>query len=178
MLLNVQPEVRKFILTTVAACVAIWGGAFELGVWGEIFYQRLFNTWVISLAVVLSIWLLPGKQAPVNLVGKIAIAFPTIWLFLAFTSERIFQISLLDLVLFWVGIIISVLCLPYFIFVLVSLLDAEPLSLERRLFLSMIIITAAVAILGYLLGSNHQLLLTCQDFAIAGDAVPTNCMDR
>ena len=176
MLLNVQPEARKFILTTVAACVAIWDVAFELGVWGEIFYSRLFNIWVISLAVALSLWFLPGKQAPVDLAGKLAIAFPTAWLLLAFVNDRLFDFTLFEEVLFGFGLFICLLCLPYLIYVLISLLDAEPLSLERRLFLAMILIVVMVGVLGYLIGANHHWFLTCQDFTIVGDNVPANCV--
>jgi hypothetical protein len=178
MLLNVEKETRKFVLTTVGACVAIWGVAFELGVWGEVFYSRLFNIWVISLAVVLAIWFLPGRQVPVNWWGRLVIAFPTVWLLLTFVNEQVIQLATIDLIVYFVGLFISVLCLPYLIYVLVSLIDAEPLSLEPRLFISMVVIVIIVGIVGYGVGSNHQIFLNCHDFAIAGEYVPANCTDR
>ena len=175
--LNVQPEARKFILTTVAACVSVWGITFELGVWGEIFYGRLFNIWVVSLAVVLSIWFLPDKQAPLDWAGKLTVTFPTVWLILAFVNDRLFDYGPLELVLFWLGLLICLLCLPYLIYVLVSLLDTDSLSLKRRHFLAMIAIVIFVGMLGYIIGSNHHWFLTCQDFIIVGDNVPTNCVE-
>ncbi len=76
MQLNVDKEARKFIVATVGASVAVWGVAFEVGVWGEIFYGRLFNIWVISLAVLLAILFLPEAKAPVNWAGKTRPCFP------------------------------------------------------------------------------------------------------
>ena len=93
-------------------------------------------------------------------------------------NGQLVQLHTLDLLLSLAGLLISILCLPYFIYVLVSLLDAEPLSLEPRLFISMIVIVIIVGVAGYGVGANHQLLLSCHDFAIAGDDVPANCIER
>ena len=177
MQLNVDKEARKFIVTTVGACVAIWGVAFELGAWGEIFYGRLFHIWVISLAVFLGIVFLPNARAPVNWLGKLAIAFPTIWLILTFLNDQVLQLSRADWVAFVAGLVISALCLPYFIYILLSLLDEDKLSMDRRLLQLMIVIVIIVGIAGYAIGKNNRFFMTCHDFEIAGDHVPDNCVE-
>lgn len=175
--LNIDKEARKFVVTTVGACVAIWGAAFELGVWGEIFYSRLFNIWVISLAVLLSILFLPEAKAPVKWAGKLALAFPTIWLILTFLNDQVLDLTRIAWVGFLSGAVISVLCLPYFIYVLVNLLDQEALALGRGLLRLMIVIVVIVGVAGYTIGKYNRFFMTCQDFEIHGDFVPDNCVE-
>jgi hypothetical protein len=176
--LHVQKEARQFVLTTVGACVAVWGVAFELGVWGEIFYSRLFNIWVISLAVLLAIWFLPSDQASVTWGGKLAIAFPTIWLLLTFLNDQTVQITTFGWIGFLAGLVISVLCLPYFIYVLVSLLQEETLSMKPGLIRLMIVIVFIVGVAGYVIGKNNRFFMTCDNFEIHGDFVPDNCVEQ
>ena len=177
MQLNVDLESRKFFITTVGACVAVWGVAFELGVWSEIFYSRLFNIWVISLAVWLAIIFLPEAKAPVNWVGKLALAFPTIWLILTFLNDQVLEVTDAAWIGFVSGLVISVLCLPYFIYVLVTLLDQDALSMDRGLLKLMIVIVIIVGVAGYVIGKNNRFFMTCHDFAIHGDYVPDNCVE-
>ncbi len=174
--LEVDKEARKFILITAGASLSTWNIAFELGVWGEIFYARLFSIWVLTLAVVLSIFFLPQKRARFSLLGKFVLAFPTGWLLLTLVNERMVQLDALESMLYAVGIFIAFLCLPYLIYVLVSLLDEEPLALERRLYMSMILIVSIVGLTGFFIGLNHHLFLTCQDFALSGEYLPENCV--
>jgi hypothetical protein len=178
MQLNVDKEARKFIVTTVGACVAVWGVAFELGVWGEIFYRRLFNIWVVSLAVLLTLLVLPNAKAPVSWLGKLALAFPTAWIILTFLNDQVLDLTTTAWVAFFAGLVISVLCLPYFIYVLVSLLDREALSLGRGFLSLMIVIVLIVGVIGYTVGRNNRYFMTCHDFEIVGDHVPDNCVER
>jgi hypothetical protein len=177
MSLHVQKEARQFVLTTVGACVAIWGVAFELGVWGEVFYNRLFNIWVISLAVFLAIWFLPSGQVSVKWGGKLAIAFPTIWLLLTFLNGQVLQLNSVAWIGFLIGLVVSVLCLPYFTYVLVSLLQPETLSMEPRLIKLMILIVFIVGVAGYVIGNNNKFFMTCHNFEIHGDFVPASCVE-
>lgn len=117
MQLNVDNQSRKSIIATVGACDAVWGVAFELGAWGEIFYSRLFNIWAISLAVLLAILFLPEAKAPVNWLGKLALAFPTVWLILTFLNDQVLNLTMGAWVGFLFGLVISALCLPYSIYI-------------------------------------------------------------
>lgn len=146
MQLNVDSQSRRFVVATVGACIAVWGVAFELGVWGEIFYSRLFNIWVISLAVLLAILFLPEAKAPVNWLGKLALAFPTVWLILTFLNDQVLNLTMGAWVGFLFGLVISVLCLPYFIYVLITLLDQDALSLGRELLTLMVVIVIIVGV--------------------------------
>ena len=149
-----------------------------MGVWGEIFYSRLFNIWVISLAVLLAILFLPEAKAPVNWLGKLALAFPTIWLILTFLNDQVLDLTRAAWVGFLSGAVISVLCLPYFIYVLVTLLDQEALSLGRGLLTLMIVIVIIVGVAGYTIGKYNRFFMTCHNFEIHGDYVPDNCVEE
>ena len=177
MQLNVDKEARKFIVATVGASVAVWGVAFEVGVWGEIFYGRLFNIWVISLAVLLAILFLPEAKAPVNWAGKLALAFPTVWLILTFLNDQVLNLSQAAWIGFFAGLVISVLCLPYFIYVLLTLLDQDALSLGRKLIMLMMTIVLIVGLAGYTIGKYNRFFMTCHNFEIHGDYVPDSCVE-
>ena len=178
MQLNVNSQSRRFVVATVGACIAVWGVAFELGVWGEIFYSRLFNIWVISLAVLLAILFLPEAKAPVNWLGKLALAFPTVWLILTFLNDQVLNLTMGAWVGFLFGLVISVLCLPYFIYVLITLLDQDALSLGRELLTLMIVIVIIVGVAGFTIGKYNRFFMTCHNFEIHGDYVPDNCVDE
>ena len=178
MQLNVDSQSRRFVVATVGACIAVWGVAFELGVWGEIFYSRLFNIWVISLAVLLAILFLPEAKAPVNWLGKLALAFPTVWLILTFLNDQVLNLTMGAWVGFLFGLVISVLCLPYFIYVLITLLDQDALSLGRELLTLMIVIVIIVGVAGFTIGKYNRFFMTCHNFEIHGDYVPDNCVEE
>nr|MDJ0707476.1 hypothetical protein [Leptolyngbyaceae cyanobacterium MO_188.B28] len=68
-----------------------------------------------------------------------------------------------------------IVCLPYTIFVIFSITQSELVSLSKLLVRKLIIITSIIGILGYFVGSQNHLFLTCDDFKVSGSDLPANC---
>ncbi len=57
---------------------------------------------------------------------------------------------------FFAGLVISVLCLPYFIYVLLTLLDQDVFLLGRKLIMLMMTIVLIVGLAGYTIGKYNR----------------------
>ena len=74
------------------------------------------------------------------------------------------------------GFLAVLACFPYVAWVIVSVLYPEFTRLkERGPRIAIIFIIVVMTTAGYLIGSNHHRFLTCEDFEISGQFVPSNC---
>ena len=77
------------------------------------------------------------------------------------------------------GSIAVLIITPYLGFVLVSILYPEFTRIkEAGPKFGIILIIVVMTISGYLIGSNHDHFLSCNDFEISGNHVPRNCSSR
>lgn len=173
---NIRPEIRTFALGTVALSTATWNIAFNLGAYRTIFYSNIFTIWVTVTAVFLVVLLVPEQDVPVPWWGKLLMLVPTVdTIFLLFTSN-IDQSDITDWFVIGLSLFAFIVCLPYAVYVVVNVINADLINLpETRLKVYLVIIVLAVGMLGYWVGANNHLFLTCEDFKIAGDDLPANC---
>ena len=71
------------------------------------------------------------------------------------------------------------LALPYTLYVVASIIDEELLDLRgARIKVALIIVAVVVAVPSFLVGVNHRLFVTCDDFTVTGSNVPADCRDE
>ena len=63
---QINRTTRTFILAAVGLAVAIWDISFNFGVYGTIFFEKLFLIWVGCTAVLLAILFLPEEKRPLR----------------------------------------------------------------------------------------------------------------
>lgn len=173
---QVTPSIKIFFVSLVALSLGGWKFGFYLGAYDTIFFHYVFSVWFISLAFVLAFFFLPKAERPFDTSALIPLAMPTLWLIIEITkavmpdSVFIYYTSLLF------GIITLCFCVPYIVYLLISITQSEALNIQPKNLLWYLVLTVIIIFSSaYLVGKNHRLFLTCHDFEISGEAVPSNC---
>lgn len=170
-------QVRNYYIAVIAASLAAWTLTFNYGAYNTVFFRTLFSVWVLCTVIFFATLMLPKHERPLT-GGRLAILLlPTLWV-LAFVfvpveeseSARIFE---------WItnGLALAtIITLPSLGYSLLVIMQGETLRLPWRLLFAMSVIVLAVAIAGYVMGNFHYLFITCQEFIVAGDFAPPNCL--
>ncbi len=173
---QIRPEIRTFVLGTIGLSAATWNVAFNLGAYRTIFYGNIFAVWVTVTAILLVVLLVPERDVPVPRWGKLLMLVPTLGVVLVPINSNIGQSRITEWMVIALGLFALVVCLPYALYVVVNVVNADLLNLpETRLKVYLVIIVLVVGLIGYWAGTNNHLFLTCGDFKIAGDDLPKNC---
>lgn len=175
---TVDPSARNYVVIVVGLSLLVWDIAFNYGVFNTVFFDRYFTVWVICTAVLLASVFLPHNQRPLGIGGAIALFVPTGWLILVAllptdttTLPRYGQAIITTL------IVISVLSLPYIVYVLLGVTQPGDIDLPRRLTIGVVAALLVIGGIGFLVGRNHPHFLTCEQFRVSGNDVPALCRD-
>jgi hypothetical protein len=164
---------RRLAAAAVAGAVLGWWPAFTLGVYGVIFFEQHLALWAMATSAFLALGLSRGfhvwRQPRV-----LALLLPSLWIVLAWTlpvggTSGIYQ------VLFWLGVVITVLGMPALAAFMVRLLIPTAERLQGREKFAAIGVVAFIMVTSFLLGTQHPRILTCEDFSISGNFAPENC---
>ena len=163
-------------LAAVTLGLLAWPIAFNLGAYGEIFYDNIFQVVVASSILFVITIVNGGHDAPWNWLMRIALAAPLCWLLAAAyvtgsTSEA------LDRPVFVVALILILLVsVPLTLRLLVDMSMPELTEAgSRRVTASIIALVAVVGAIGFAVGRENPRFLTCADFSVAGASEPDNC---
>lgn len=178
---QVRPaEARVFVLSSIALSTGVFGIAFWYGVFGTVFFEHLFTLWVAStVALIASLFIPRLTDLPSYLSwrGRFVLLLPTVWLlYEAFINQDAAGMWDAGWLSWGLTIAMVALTLPYLLYVviLVAVPDIEKLK-QPRLQSAIVLITAAMALVGYAIGANHERFITCYDFKVSGSNVPEDC---
>ncbi|MEM7118126.1 MAG: hypothetical protein AAF614_37190 [Chloroflexota bacterium] len=167
-------ELRTLIVTAIGLSLATWDIAFWLGAMGVIFYNKMFALWVASIAILLIALVGPKHDRFLNQYGIFALLTPTIW-FVVNSRTATLNASGFDELVWVIALAVFVITIPYILYILFQLVESDALELSSAYRNRLILVVATVALMGYLVGTYHPYFVSCEQFTIAGDAVPTNC---
>jgi len=173
---DIDSGVRAFILITIAIAYPAWDFGFEFGAFGRLFFEKIFVAWSISTALFVVLLVMPKDKLSVPRVAWFATAIPSLWLVLALAIRATPEVKLLGFALTASGFVAYLACFPYVIYMAVSIVYPDLLRIRRRRAqFGLATIVLALVASGYVIGSNHAHLLTCDDFEISGQYVPSDC---
>jgi hypothetical protein len=166
-------DARRLTAAAVAGAALGWWPAFTMGVYGVIFFEQHLALWAVATTAFLSLGYARGVRVWLR-PGVLALLLPSVWMALAWLlpvggTTGIYQ------VLFWLGVVITVLGLPALAAFMVRLLvpTAERLrGSERR---AAIGVVALVMLASFVVGTQHPRMLTCDDFTVSGNFAPPGC---
>ena len=163
-------------LTAVTLALISWPIAFNLGAYGEVFYDDVFSV-IVAASVLFVISLVnPLYPSPWIWLVRLALISPMLWLVAAAWLEGSTSAAL-DRPVFVVWIVVILVgSVPLTLRLLVDLFMPElTAAASRKILLSIAGLVALVATTGFVVGRENDRFLTCADFAIAGSAEPDNC---
>lgn len=105
-----------------------------------------------------------------------ALSLPTIWFVMTLVSQYTGN-DIVGQIVFWTGSLVMLLGLPYVAYTILVITQEEAIALKSRLQIGLFVISLTVGGLGYVIGKNHHLLISCDDFRLSGNYVPENCAD-
>lgn len=166
-------ELRTLLVSALGTSLATWEIAFNFAIHGTVFYDKLMAVWVIASVILLGLFL-SGQREVLGRWGTLALLLPTGW-FIFFALSPFFANAAYAGLMWTVAIVIFIVAIGYILFVLAWLLDHEGVTMTAAYRNRLIVIVLFVAIVGYLVGSNHRYFVTCTQFQVAGDLVPADC---
>lgn len=179
-------QFRGFFATSIVGSLWAWDLAFSYGAYHTVLFHNRERLIVVSLAVLLGAlmlrgqvrmhtWLLPAFAPPVLLLLLRAVVpvEPQLSPLPGLTSEAGPAVRVVE------GILVAAMILtsPVVLWVVARLLAPDYFTLPgRRVKIALLVIVATVALIGYLAGRYNYHFITCEEFLVAGDNAPANCV--
>ncbi|MFD4422881.1 hypothetical protein ACFWN7_15450 [Agromyces sp. NPDC058484] len=157
----------------IAMAIAVWWPAFTLGAWHVVFFDQILTVWAASTAALFFV-VFDRRPQRRRVLKAVALLLPSVWIVLTFVEfgVRDWVTLLADAV----GFVAVLFAIPFTIWILVRVMWPEfgsGISIGWRWGIAGAI--AVIAVGSFLLGLNHPLFLTCEDFAISGNSEPPGC---
>jgi len=167
------PPERATLLISVASASVAFMLAFNLGAYGEIFFDQIFTVWVTSTIVFVGS--VSSKLPPNSWPARLVLLIPSAWILVAWIDNPRNE-DAGESVLLWLTLIITVVALPFVAWMLVSTINPDFRDLPRSNKLTVAVAVVAFFAAGFLIGARNDVLLTCDDFKVSGNDLPANCV--
>ena len=176
-------EAKVFVISAIVLSGTVSNAAFWYGVSGTIFFTHLLYIWVAATAALLASLFVPQVETPLIRLpwrGRFVLALPTVWLVLSvFIDIEAYRPDSPGSWALWVASLAGAfLTLPYLLYIIIVAVvpDIDRLKhVKLRVALFGIILVTAIAC--FLIGKNHPLFLTCENFQVGGHDIPRNCRE-
>jgi hypothetical protein len=163
---------RAALLILVPSASVAFALAFNLGAFGVVFFDRILIVWVIATIVLGASFV--SDLPPDGFWGRVVLIIPSLWLALALFDAPD-QGGLIDDSLYAVAIAVTVVCLPFIAWILISAINPEFLDLSRAGKVTIVVTVIFFVMAGWALGYRNGTFLTCEDFKVSGNDLPVNC---
>jgi hypothetical protein len=98
------------MLMTIAIAYPMWDVGFEIGVYGKIFFEKIFSVWAVSTALLVALILVPRRFLEVTTPMLVATAFPSLWFGFALIARWLPELTVMGKVVFATGLVIYLGC--------------------------------------------------------------------
>jgi hypothetical protein len=174
---EMEPKWRTLVVATVALAYPVGQTGFELGAYGELFFDNKLAAWITVTATLIVLCVLPKQHLPVPRWHLWFLAIPSLWLLARFAIGVTNPGALVHPVLFAVGGASFALCVPYAIYLIVRIANPGLADLRgTRLRLWLVAIAIIFFAAGYGIGTRNDLFLTCQELRISRTELPEYCV--
>ena len=176
-----RAEAKVFVISAIVLSTTVSYIAFWYGVFGTIFFDYLLYVWIAATAALLASLFIPQMETPPLKLpwrGRFILALPTVWLVLStFIDVEAYRPDSPGTWVLWVATLASAfLTLPYLLYVIIVAVvpDIDRLT-HTKLRVALLGILLVTGMAGFVIGKNHSLFLTCEDFKVGGHDIPANC---
>lgn len=168
------PEIRTFFVSTIGAALVTWDVAFNLGAFHTLFFARRHQLAVVLFVVVLGVIVL-RRQVHVHWWLLLILSTPMIWVFFRLLVPRSGTNTLADRIdgAFLIAILVLY---PIAFWIVLRLVAPEYFAIPNlRLKIMSVVIVLVLAALGYAVGELNYRFLSCNEFSVSGNDLPTDC---
>jgi hypothetical protein len=180
-------QFRGFFATSIVGSIWAWDLAFSYGVYRTVSFHTRERLFVVSLAVLLGAlmlrrrvrlhrWVLAAFAPPILLI-LLRLLVPVDPGVAPVGSRVATEAGPAVRVVEGILVVATILTSPVVLWVVARLLAPDYFILPgRRVKIALLVIVATVALIGYLVGRYNYHFLTCEEFLVAGDNAPANCV--
>ncbi len=167
------PAERATLLIAVASSSVAFMLAFNLGAYGEVFFDQIFTVWITATIVFIAsiISRLPPNGWP----ARLLLLLPSVWLLVAWIDNPRNEDAGESLLLI-LTLLITVVALPFVAWLLVATINPDFRDLPRSNKLAVGGVVVVFFVAGLFFGARNDVLLTCDDFKVSGNDLPDNCV--
>ena len=174
---DIEPKWRTLVVASVALAYPVGITGFELGAYGELFFDNILSAWFTVTAVLVILVALPGRRLHLPRTHIWILAFPSLWMLSRFIVGLSSPSDLIHPLLFIAGAISFALCVPYAIYLIVRIANPElPDIRDTRLRIVLAMIAIAFFGAGYGIGLRNDLFQTCEELAVHDEELPAHCV--
>jgi len=165
-----------FAIAVVTISLVAYPIAFNLGAYGLVFYEDVFQFVVAATAGLgVSILASPYTGRRRWLVNA-ALGAPALWLLVATIFTDSVSDAVTNPILGPAGLVVAVVSIPTVLRMLIDMFVPGFRSYtDNRLLFGGLAVVVVIAAAGLYMGAANDRFLTCEDFKIAGSDQPKNC---
>lgn len=169
-----SPSDRATLLVTVGSATVAFMLGFNVGAFGVIFFDQLLLVWVIATIVLVASIIsdLPPNTWPRRLI----LLLPSLWVLSAWVDNAQ-DVSEGERMVFFLTLAVTAVALPFVAWILVTAINTDFEELPRGNKLLVIAAVGIAIVVGFGIGARNDFILTCDDFRISGNDLPTNCIE-
>lgn len=165
-----------FAIAVVTISLVVFPIAFNLGAYGQVFYEDIFR-FVVAATAGLGVSLLANPYTGwQRWFTNAALGAPALWLLLAATVTDSVGDAATNPILGTAALVIGIVSIPTVLRMLIDMfVPGFRAYTDRRLLGGGLAIVVVIAVAGFVIGANNDRFLTCDDFKVAGSDLPKNC---
>ncbi|GAB91819.1 hypothetical protein GORHZ_150_00160 [Gordonia rhizosphera NBRC 16068] len=168
-----MPENRATLLIAAGSGAVAFAIGFNLGAFGEVFFDQVFTVWVV--ATIVFVGSLIADLPPRTWLRRLVLLVPSLWLLVSWLHNT-YDLKYVDVrVVTAVSLIVTGVAIPYLGWVLFTVINPDFPNLSRRHRGAVLIAIAVSLVIGVFFGANNDAVLTCHDFKVSGNDLPDNC---
>lgn len=167
---------RTLAFAATGLSLLVWPLGFNLGAFDVVFYEDIFNIVVAATVALLASFIVPTRDPRRSGLRRLVLAGPAVWLSAAVLLTDSVGEAAADPLLGTVGVVVMTVSLPYGLMVLAGSLSPELRDVRGRRSVGALAGTVlVVGVAGFLVGRHNDRFLTCEDFKVSGNDLPSNC---
>ena len=175
---DIEPKWRTLVVAAVALAYPVGQTGFELGAYGELFFDNKMSAWITVTATLIVLVIVPRKKREGLNVQIWILTIPSLWLLGRFAIGLSGPGDVVHPLIFVGGAVSFALCVPYAIYLIVRIANPDLPDLRDtrlRIILALIAITFFGA--GYGIGLRNELFQTCEELEVHNEVLPSYCTD-
>ncbi|MGI9586088.1 MAG: hypothetical protein ACR2N7_10910 [Acidimicrobiia bacterium] len=166
---------RATVLITAGSGSIAFMLGFNYGAHGVVFFEQIFTVWVVATVVlVASVF---TRVEPRTWGRRLILLIPSLWIVISWLANNTDAERIDDLVLAFT-LAVTLAALPFVGWILVTTINSDFAELPNRSKAFVLGSVALFLVIGFLLGARNDLILTCDDFKVSGNDLPTNCVSE
>ncbi len=175
---DIEPKWRTLVVAAVALAYPVGQTGFELGAYGELFFDNKLSAWITVTATLVILVIVPRKKRMGLNVQIWILAIPSLWMLGRLIIGLSSPADVVHPLIFLGGAVSFALCVPYAIYLIVRIANPGlPDLRDTRLRIILALIAIAFFGAGYGIGLRNELFQTCEELQVYDEELPSHCTD-